>query len=241
MIQIAVCDDNPTIRLKIIELLKEYALSQSLELELTEYSDGGEIVEAIRTGNRFHLIYMDIEMKRMDGLEAAAHIREEDAIVPLIFVTSYDTYALKGYEVMSMAYLLKPIDREMFIRVFEKALGIIRKNEKLFIFETLRCSIKLPVKDILYFQSNNKKVEAKMSNGVESFSAKLDIVEVQLERDGYAFLRIHKSYLVNFSHIIRFNSVKVTLTNGEVLQISEKYSRQAKEKYIFLVESAKGF
>lgn len=60
MIQIAVCDDNPTIRLKIIELLKEYALSQSL----------------------------GIELKQMDGLGAAAHIREEDAIVPLIFVTS---------------------------------------------------------------------------------------------------------------------------------------------------------
>lgn len=238
--QIAVCDDNPTIRTQIMELLKECAASKDLRIELKEYQDGSQIVEEIKMGTRFHLIYMDIEMEQMDGLEAAEHIREYDAVVPLIFVTNYDTYAVRGYDVMSMAYLLKPIDREKFIHVFERAWRLIGKNEELFVFETLRSHIKLPIKEILYFQSNNKKVDVKTINGVERFSAKLDAVEQQLERDGYAFLRIHKSYLINFSLITRFNGVRAVLTNGETLHISERYRRQAKEKYIRLVELAKG-
>lgn len=238
--QIAVCDDNPAIRKQITELLEAHAHSKGLDIKLEEYQDGSQIVKEISEGKRFHLIYMDIEMEQMDGLEAAAHIREYDTVVPLIFVTNYDTYAMRGYEVMSMAYLLKPIDREKFIRVFERAWRLIRKSEELFIYETMRSHIKVPMKEIMYFQSNNKKVDIKTNNGMISFSAKLDEVDKQLERDGYAFLRIHKSYLVNFSYIISFNGIKVTLTNGETLSISERYRRQAKEHYINLVKLAKG-
>lgn len=237
--QIAVCDDNPTIRTQIVALLKECAASKDLDIELKEYQDGSQIVEEIKMGTRFHLIYMDIEMEQMDGLEAAEHIREYDAVVPLIFVTNYDTYAVRGYDVMSMAYLLKPIDREKFIHVFERAWRLIGKNEELFVFETLRSHIKLPIKEILYFQSNNKKVEIHFKNGREEFTAKLDDVEVQLEKSGFEFLRIHKSYLVNFKHIMRINGDRVILTDGKTLRISERYCTRVKARYLHFVEMRK--
>lgn len=237
--QIAVCDDNPAIRKQITELLEAHAHSKGLDIKLEEYQDGSQIVKEISEGKRFHLIYMDIEMEQMDGLEAAAHIREYDTVVPLIFVTNYDTYAMRGYEVMSMAYLLKPIDREKFIRVFERAWRLIRKSEELFIYETMRSHIKVPMKEIMYFQSNNKKVEIHLKDGSEEFTAKLDDIEYQLDRSGYEFLRIHKSYLVNFKHIMRINGDRVVLTDGKTLQISERYCARVKARYLHFVEMRK--
>ncbi len=240
MIQIAVCDDDALVRKQIAKLLEDYALLNDIDISIKEYGDGSENVRDIRNSMYFHLIYMDIEMKKMDGLKAAEQIREVDATVPLIFVTSYAAYAIEGYHVRALMYLLKPVEEEKFFKAFETALREMRKNEMYFVYETNRNIVKLPMKEILYFESNNKKVEAYMTTGVHSFTAKLDAVERSLERSETAFLCIHKSYLINFAHITRFNGDRVELSNGNILRISEKYCSQAKARYVRLVDMRKG-
>lgn len=240
MIRIAVCDDDAAVRGQIVTLLRNYGQEKDLDIFVSEYQDGNEITSDILAGKRFHLIYMDIEMKEMDGMKAAEQIREVDAVVPLVFVTSYATYAIKGYDVRALTYLLKPVDEERFEQAFDAALKEICRIERYFIYETNRNIIKLPMKEILYFESHNKKVEAHLTYEVQSFTAKLDEIERSLEKSEIAFLRIHKSYLINFAHITRFNGDLVVLSNGKSLHISEKYCSQAKARYVRLVEMRKG-
>lgn len=236
MIRIAVCDDEAAVREQIAVFLERYALEKDLDISVMQYQDGEKIVDDMRAGTSFHLIYMDIEMEKMDGLRAAEQIREMDATVPLIFVTSHETYAIRGYDVRALTYLLKPINEEKIIKSFEQARRELQKHEMYFVFEKQRSRVKLPVREILYFQSSNKKVEVYMTDRKEEFTAKLDDVEFELVKREFEFLRIHKSYLVNFKYITRINGDRIILTNGETLQISERYCTKVKAQYLRLVE-----
>lgn len=236
MIRIAVCDDDAAVRGQIVTLLRNYGQEKDLDLSFEEYEDGAQLVNDVESGRRYHMIYLDVEMEQMDGFDAAECIRKIDATVPLIFVTSHENYAIRGYDVRALTYMLKPIDKEKFINAFVRALEEMHKNEMYFVFERQRSSVKLPEKEILYFQSCNKKVEVHMSGDKEEFTAKLDDVELELEKSGFMFLRIHKSYLVNFRHITRINGDRVVLTDGEILQISERYCTKVKARYLYLVE-----
>lgn len=240
MLEIAVCEDDKYSRIQIVRLLEKCAEIQEIEISVREFENGEKLLREIRAGLGIHLIYMDIEMDGINGLNTAKMIRERDHTVQIIFVTNYETYALEGYKSRPFDYLVKPVDEREFRGTFQEVIEEIRRNEMYFVYESARIQIKLPMKEILYFQSSNKRIEVHMTGGSEQFTAKLDEIEKRLERSEAAFLRIHKSYLVDFLHIVKICGDQVRLTDGTVLRISDKYKSQAGCRYASLVERKKG-
>lgn len=240
MIRTAICDDDVYIIDQIQRWLQEIAEELRIRVDIERFSDGTEIVNAMKENSRFHIIFMDIVMEELDGLSAAVQIRERDWNTIIIYISNHKDYVFQSFEARPFHYLLKPIEREKFYSVFMSAYHEILKYQSDFIFETGRKQIRLPLKDILYFVSNNKKVEAHFTDYIEEFPARLNQVENQLLHSDYPFIRIHKSYLVNYQHIISKTPDIVELSDRTILQISRNMKESASRRYAEMVIRMKG-
>lgn len=201
MVNIAVCDDEKYICDFLKKSVIDCLAKADIDGEVTVFDDGQPLAEAYESGKaRFDIILLDITMKKCDGLTAAKRIRNTDKDVMIIFITSSAEYVFSGYEVRAFRYILKPELLHGFTRVFKECLDELTKsNELRFTFQKSAETISLPVKDILYFESDRRKITVKYTGGEHCFYSKLDAIEERLKKND--FVRCHQSYLVNAKKI----------------------------------------
>ena len=112
MYKVAIVEDDPQSRETAAALLRRYAQEHALSFELTSFPDGAAIADGYRP--LYDIIFLDIEMPHLDGMKTAHLIREKDEHVVLVFITNVARYAVKGYEVQAMDYILKPLSYDSF-------------------------------------------------------------------------------------------------------------------------------
>ena len=235
MVRVAVCDDDPYILNQMREWLFRIADQMEMQIESDFYQDGSEILDGIKADRPYHLIFMDVEMSEVDGLYAARRIREMDKRVLIVYISNHRDHAVDSFAAKPLTYLVKPLTWECFMDIFQQSYEEILKYRQDFVFATERKTIHLPIRDILYFRSSDKRVEAVLETEVRDFVAKLDEVEKRLRYSDYPFIRIHKSYLINYCHIERKTPDEVSMSDGTVLQISRRMRAQADQQYGRLV------
>lgn len=125
MIKIAICDDDVQMTTDLEQQLYNIAISELTEIEIDIFFDGVELENIILQGQRYDLIYLDIEMKRQDGLQAAKFIREFDDNVIIFYVSSYECYLKQLFEVQPLGFIDKPIDKKELYKSFIKARKLI--------------------------------------------------------------------------------------------------------------------
>jgi DNA-binding LytR/AlgR family response regulator len=220
-VKIAVCDDDPDIRNKLVTWLRAVDLPEHCLVSLTEYSSGTALVNEYRSGTRYNLIFLDIIMDGLDGIQTARLIREEDENALIIFLTSSPDYAVQSYRVDAFDYLLKTADREQMEPVFLKALSAIadREERRLVIrngaaFHSVHCN------EIEYIEIYAKKITFYLipEQKVETYKAFREL-EAELS-DLPQFFKIHRSVIVNMMHIARINSKFVATVSGQRLPIA---------------------
>ena len=112
MLRVAIAEDNPKDRERLQSFLKQYETEKNTQIEIAEYTDGSKLLEQYRPC--YDVIFLDVEMPEMDGMKAAEKIREMDEEVILIFITNMAKYAIRGYQVQALDYVLKPVKYEAF-------------------------------------------------------------------------------------------------------------------------------
>ena len=112
MAKIAVVEDNDTMRAQLCGFIAQYAQESGHQLDVTAFSDGAQLVEPYRPG--FDIIFLDIEMPKLGGMPTAERIRRQDPDVVLVFVTNMAQYAIRGYEVDALDFVLKPVSYYQF-------------------------------------------------------------------------------------------------------------------------------
>lgn len=127
MIRIAIVEDEESYVKELTGYLKEYQNTYKEELEITVYRDGDGITSNYRA--QFDIILMDIQMKFMDGMSAAEEIRKQDSEVVIMFITNMTQYAIRGYEVDALDYILKPVSYFAFCQKLSRAIARIKKRE----------------------------------------------------------------------------------------------------------------
>lgn len=222
MIQIAICDDEENIR----AYLKELILEQDTVCEIQEFDSGEDYLKVDRD---IDLLYLDIELNTgISGLELAKSIRSK-AIKKqplIIFVTGHSEYVFDVFDVEAFHFLLKPISKEKFVIVFQKAVELIDISNKnidntIHIQSTTINKI-FTTDEIYYAESQNHKVILHTDKGIIEYYGKISDLETKLQG---RFFRIHKGYLVNMSYIDRYSKTAVILTNKDELPLSKyKYS-----------------
>lgn len=235
MIHIAICDDEEYFRLQEEKLIEEYMQKQSYSCIIDLYPSGKEMLEASHVPMQYDIIFLDINMEEMDGLETARRIRLASAKVHIVFVTAYISYALEGYKVNAARYLLKEgsgLENAMK-ECLDAITARIGSGEKKYEINTPNGRRAIPLEALLYAESRLHKVLFFiMEEGVKEYHkyGRLDAVEQELAP--YGFIRIHQSFLVNIRYVQKVERYTASLRNGIALNISKKYYKDMERAYI---------
>lgn len=225
--KVLVCDDEPEALEKIESLLARPCREAGAELII---SDRPEQLDNLA---EFDLAFLDIDMARLDGMTLARRLRAARPDAVIVFVTNFIQYAPEGYEVQAFRYLLKPTLEEKLPACFSLAVEEIKRRRQSIVVRSDGNMVELHLRDVLYFESNQRIVTAFLSSGESEpcrFYASLTELTRQLEDAG--FLRIQRSYLVNMAYIQQFQYGAVELQNGVRLPVSAKNYAQHKQQYL---------
>lgn len=229
---IAVVDDDKVIREQMDSLIE----MQIPDCYLESYATGEELLGA---GKRFDIVFLDIRMDGMDGIETARRLRENQDDVVLIFVTGNREYVFDALDLYAFQYLLKPVDENKFREVLERAAGeVAKKKEKRVLFIKKR-NLTLNQADILYIESRAKKVEIHTASSKDSIEiyATMEELEGQLGED---FYRCHRAYLVNMAHITEYDNDSITITNGDTIYLTKKKYGDFVKAYMWYLRDGGG-
>jgi DNA-binding LytR/AlgR family response regulator len=236
MIHIALCDDQVKITTYIEGMTLELSRLKSIDVGIDVFFDGTTLNRHIELGSRYDLIFLDIEMKIMNGVETAKRIRAVDSDVLLIYVSSHENYWKDLFEVEPFRFISKPINKKEFAECFYKACEKLKRSHVFFEFKYNRELIKIKINDIVYFESYKRTIYLYTNSGeTYKFYGKLTAVEQAIQEKNATFLRIHQSDLVNYRYIKKVGVDSVVLYDGNELLISAKRQKEIKKKYCDLV------
>lgn len=262
--RIAICDDEPEVRNDIerkIRLLYP-------EMELLLYEDGQELLS---TEALFDIIFLDIRMEGMNGMEAARALRAAGSDAVIIFVTALEEYVYEAFDVGAFHYLVKPLDRGKFYEVLSKAVterqncaaerqntgaecqnraaGCKNARTEYRNAEAARMEPGITVKT----GAVTERVRLSEIYYMEVFNRKIilhkkdGVIEFygkmkDLEqRLGEDFMRTHRAYLVNLRYVQKYNAAEITLENGQTVLIAKQKYAQFVKQYMHYVRKAAGW
>lgn len=216
MIRLALVEDDVNYRNQLKEYLAQCEQSMGERFSIREFSDGDEI--ALNYTPEYDIILMDIEMKFMDGMMAAEEIRKVDREVVIIFITNSPQYAIKGYAVDALDYVLKPVAYFAFSQRLSRAVERVHSRSRRFLqVNTREGTHKLDVRKLYYVESQGHEQYFHTENGVLIASGSMQDTEKKLAEDH--FFRCNKGYLVNLEHVDTVQGENV-LVHGECVLIS---------------------
>lgn len=220
MLHIAICDDEKVICKQIEEFISDFQKKNSVVFKVDIFYNGEDIYERIAEGQFYDLIFMDIELYHLNGIEVGKYIRKEqdNEITQIAFVSSKQSYAMDLFSVRPLDFILKPISYERIAFCLDFVLKRKKQHRTVFSYQVSGITKTVPPEDILYILSSARKVILKTMGSSDEFYGKLDDLEKKLK--DLPFIRIHKSALINYLWIESVKNLDVTMKDGTVLQIS---------------------
>ncbi len=227
MIHIAICDDEKEFVLHLTELLKRYAGESGEEIRISVYYDGLELIEKYDT--TIDLIFLDIQMKLVDGLHTAGRIRQMDEKVGIIFLTTLTQYGLEGYKYRADNYIIKPMK---YVRLKAEMDGWLKKHRKddspYIVISNDTGKYKVFLKSLHYVETFNRNLL--LHTEEEKIICYKSMKEMERELQEKDFVRCHTSYLVNLFYIKGVKKLELELVTGEMLPISQPKRKEVMEK-----------
>ena len=205
---IAICDDEKPICEQVEKLVKKQMPDCNTEL----FASGEAL---LKETNVFDIIFLDIQMDDINGIQAARMLRNKKEEALLIFITGLKEYVFEAFDVSAFHYLLKPIEEKKFAEVFAKAVSEAEKKrgltEEPFFMKSNGKTIILNRNHILYVESQNRMVNFHTTNECLELYSDMRDLEQQLGRN---FYRCHRGYIVNMGHIAEYEKDRISLTIG---------------------------
>ena len=227
MIRIAVVDDEENEIEIISAIIKNFFKIESIEYSINTFTSGEDLLDE---KDRFDLIFLDIQMNGIDGIETAKQIRNADKRASLIYISNYTEKMADSFTVHPFAFLEKPVDKD---KIEHHLSDFIKYCDKLDQFNKISFTSKsgvvvVDVRDILYFEyEGNRKVTLKLTDSTYSIIDSMSELENKLSQ--YDFILPHKSFLVNKAKIRSFY-FSLIMTNGDEIPIAKNRHRQIKEE-----------
>jgi DNA-binding LytR/AlgR family response regulator len=216
MIKIAIVEDELTYRKQLNTYIRQYEAEKGEEFQIVNFSDGLDIVENYSAS--YDIIFMDIEMKHMNGMAAAQRIREQDKEVVLIFITNLAQFAIQGYQVEALDYVLKPINAFAFAQELQKAVKKVREKKSFFLHIIREGNMfRLDSAKITYIESQGHNVVFHTRD--EDYIGRDSLRNLEKKLEGHHFSRCNSCYLVNLAYVTQVDK-NVVFVGGTELQIS---------------------
>lgn len=233
--KIAFCDDDKYFLSLYDDLISKITIIPGIDSD--GFPSGETLLEQYKIDKSpYDVVFLDIEMDKLNGLETAKKIRLYDENVLIIFITSHTEYVYESFEVTPFRFLIKPIDSEKIKDVLLAAYNKITNDRKCIYFNIERSIIRLNINDILYMESDKRILIIHANNQTYKVYDKLSNYQEKLYQNG--FISVHKSYLINLNHVVEFNTNTLKVSNGDIIPISENKRKYAKEEHMkFMLRS----
>lgn len=231
MYHIGICDDGKNICTSMEAMLLRYAEEKTVQVDVQVWYTGEGLKDYLEQGNHLDILFLDIELFKMTGIEVGTYIRNvlDNMGLQIIYISGKASYALQLFKTQPMDFLVKPILQEHIDHAMDMAIKIIQKRQERFEFRRGKDYYYIAMGDIVYFESKGKKIKiVTLQDTYEIYGRLKDIVK-RLTDD---FIMIHQSYVINKEYVLRYTYEMVELVNGTILTISKVNRRQVRERIL---------
>ncbi len=232
MIRIAICDDQDVFREIIKEKICRVCRNENIKIEIDCYKSGDDLIKTLKKDNFvYDILFLDILMNEIDGIETAKEIRKFDNRMQIIFCTSSSEYILQGYEVEAIGYFIKGEDDTRLREILKRAIEKINRIYDEYILINLKNSIRtIYLKDIEFIEISNRTLSIHTTNEIIDFNGKMQEMLDKLKDKN--FILTHRSYLVNISKIKDITPTSIIVKSGKEILLSRLRSKVVKEAYL---------
>jgi len=219
--KIAVCDDNREyLNIMSGEIREIYGSNAELDVFLK----GEDLISATNQKNSYDIIFLDMEMDGISGIETANIIRKSDEQVIIIFVTSYSKYMQESFRCAPFRFLVKPVASKDIGTVLKEAEDKLKKMQIYFSVTENKTKMRIRYSDVLYIESHNHWVYIHTVN--ETVKIRQTIKEIKEALGMSTFMQVHKSYIINYNHVKRVGDKEVELYGCDVkIPVSRSYKK----------------
>ena len=229
--KIAICDDDVIFLDTISSLLEKWAEKKGISLTVYPFQSGDSLLLTLQK-EYMDLIFLDIVMPLINGIEIAKELRNINQTTPIIFLSFSKEFAVDSYEVKAFHYLLKPVTEEKLFAVLNDFFKDFEKSHETFIAQTAEGFCKIKIADVVYLEAQNKQVNVYLSNGTV-----IKIRELFSKCEGAfsinkGFYKSHRSYIVNLNCITQFTKTQITTNTDAVIPVSRNNYADFKEFYL---------
>lgn len=231
-LNLAIVENNPTHTSHLLLLIEEWKHSHpNCDFQIDTFLSGKDLLET--DFHNYQLIFMDIELDEISGLDVSHYLRENDFHGELVFTTSYHEYVFRGYDVFALNFLVKPISYEKL----SKVLSYIEKQmeESYFYYHHSSITIQIPYRNIIFFSSCNQYVELYTTERITKIRDSLKNIRIHLPSN---FVQCHRTAIVNIYYISKMDKRDVYLTNGTIIPISQTFLAPMQEAFMELIENS---
>lgn len=227
--KIAICEDEKVFSDTLTEYIHEWANQKNIFTEIFAYNSAESFLYVWSENEDFDLIFLDIKMSAMTGVELAKLIRKTNDKVQLIFTTNMKEYVFAGYGVSAMQYLLKPISKKECFLYLDKVSSLM-KTSKYYIYQDVEKIIRIPLTDIHYIKMVSHY--ATIYTSEESYVLRKTVAQVLDEINDVWFVKCHKSYIVNVRHIDSISKTAVIISGNTEIPVSKNMVDEINKKFI---------
>ena len=212
---IVLCDDSAEDLAFLTELTGLWGKQNGYVLQMETYSSAEAFLFRYEEDKTCDILLLDVEMPGKSGVELAKEIRKTNEAMQIVFVTGYSDYIAEGYEVSALHYLMKPVNKEKFFSVLDRAVSKLESREKSLLLECVGETVRVPLYEIRYMDVRQNYVTV---HAYEDYTVKKTLGAMEKELDN-RFFRAGRSLILNLGFIRRVSKTDVYLEDGTVLQL----------------------
>ena len=224
--RLAIVDDEEVFRLQLADSI--FSLYGRENASCFLYSDGSELVRSFENGFSPDAVFLDIEMRELDGMSTARAIRKYSEVIPVIFLTSHTELAMEGYEVDAFRFLAKPVDRDKLRETLTDLEKKLKVDEKIVLHKDGEDSV-YPVSSLLYVEAANNSVRFVFTEDKAELRMKFMEAVKTIEGVSRDFCKCHRSYYVNLAHVKKLGSNDILMDNGDILPVARSAAGETKK------------
>lgn len=231
MLRMAICDDDLKELSRISRLLNQYQAEKEPAFQYDSFSNAMDLLDAMRR-NTYHVLFLDVLMPGLDGMEAAREIRRFDEETKIIFLTSSKEFAVESYAVGAHYYMLKPATAQKLFPILDKLFLETKQGAETLLIKTASVFHQIPYRNIEFLEVFNKKLSFHLvDDSVKEIHGSLSDYEGTL-LSRQEFFKVHRSYIVNMSYILSLSPKEIITYTKQTVPISRLLYNQVREAYM---------
>ena len=222
MIHIAICDDEKHMSDHIRSMISDFFRKKNQEISLHMFSSGEELLSY---NGQIDILFLDIQMKGMDGMETARKLRADKFRGFLVFITVLKEMVFQSFEVQAYDYLVKPVDEKQFEKTMERLYASMQNasEDSLLVQKGYEGRI-IPKDEIVFCEIIDRKIYLNLASGeVVDYYERIENLETKLDN---RFYRCHRSYLINLKHLKGYKNGTAYMDNGKEIPVSRLRSKE---------------